>query len=195
MKKLIFLSVLIILLPSLLFAVESRTGGGPLPGAASDSTNGLTYDQNNDGTPEMTLDDGALSVTSATIGSTSYNPAREIASLNLTADTVLTAANINAYKYFTNQGDDGEQDITYPAVSYVIPVTILEEEAQIIEVNPPAGEILYLNNTALDADDCIDSPGTGLGVLQGIRKQDSAGAWHWYWYSAAGLWVDTGATD
>jgi hypothetical protein len=115
--------------------------------------------------------------------------------LDLTADTVLTEAQIQANKYITNQGDDGEADITLPAVSYVIGVTFLVSEAQIIEVNPPSGETFDLNGTTLDADDCVDSPAVVGSKLVATRMQNAAGTWIWSLDTVRGSWVDTGASD
>ena len=115
--------------------------------------------------------------------------------LELTSDTVITAEQLLANRYITNQGAAGEVDITLPAVDYSITRTIIVEEAQIIEVGPPAGEIFDLDGTLLDADDCVDSPATVGAKMVATRMQDAAGAWHWSLDTIRGLWIDTGPSD
>lgn len=115
--------------------------------------------------------------------------------LNLTTDTSVTEAQLLASKFISNQGASGEVDITLPAVSYSITRTVLITEAQIAEINPPSGEAFDLSGTALDANDCIDSPATVGAKAVFTRMQNASGTWHWSVDTVRGSWVDTGATD
>lgn len=132
---------------------------------------------------------------SVAIGTTGVSADRGVTKLSLTADTVLTAAQILANGWISNQGDDGEQDDTLPAVSYPIAVTFLVEEAQIIEVNPPSDELFDFDGTDLDANDCIDSPAIVGSKMVCTRIQIASGAWRWSCDTVRGVWADTGATD
>jgi hypothetical protein len=117
--------------------------------------------------------------------------------LDLTTDTVLTEAQIQANKYITNQGDSDELDVTLPAVSYIISVTFISSEDDVIEINPPSGEAFDLNGTTLDADDCVDSPDPNVvgSKIVATRMQNAAGTWIWSLDTVRGSWVDTGASD
>jgi len=115
--------------------------------------------------------------------------------LDLTADASISATQLLANKFISNQGASGEVDITLPAVSYSITRTILITEAQIAEINPPSGEAFDLAGTALDADDCIDSPATVGAKAVFTRMQNASGTWHWSVDTVRGTWVDTGASD
>jgi len=120
---------------------------------------------------------------------------RDFSKLDLTADTVLTEAQIRANKYISNQGDADEADITLPAVSYVINVIFSVEEVLNIEINPPSGEIFDLDGTALDADDCVDSDSTVGSKIAATRLQIADGTWRWSLDTIRGVWTDTGASD
>ena len=72
---------------------------------------------------------------------------------------------------------------------------MLITEAQIAEINPPSGEAFDLGGTALDADDCIDSPATVGAKAVFTRMQDATGAWFWSVDTVRGAWADTGASD
>ena len=139
---------------------------------------------------------GDISISgAATIGTTGVGADRAVTKLSLTADTALTEAQILANYWISNQGDDGEQDDTLPAVSYPISVCFTVEEAQIIEVNPPSGELFDLDGTALDADDCIDSPATVGSKMVCTRMQIADASWRWSCDTVRGVWVDAGASD
>lgn len=121
----------------------------------------------------------------------SYPPS----ALELTSDTSITEAQLLANGFITNQGASGEIDITLPAVSYRISRTIIVEEAQIIEVNPPSGEAFDLSGTNLDANDVIDSPAVVGSKMVVTRMKNASGTWHWSCDAVRGSWVDSGATD
>jgi hypothetical protein len=171
---------------------ERGAAGPPVaPSPCRWTSNGIECDGNRDGTADLLINksDGTVEINGVV-----YVPSDD-QHLDLTADTVLTEAQIQANKYITNQGDDGEADITLPAVSYVIGVTFLVSEAQIIEVNPPSGETFDLNGTTLDADDCVDSPAVVGSKLVATRMQNAAGTWIWSLDTVRGSWEDTGASD
>jgi hypothetical protein len=172
---------------------ERGAKGGPLvaPSPCRWTSNGIECDGNRDGTADLLINksDGTVEINGVV-----YIPSDD-QHFDLTADTVLTEAQIQANKYITNQGDDGEADITLPAVSYVISLTFIVSEAQIIEVNPPSGEAFDLNGTTLDADDCVDSPAVVGSKIVATRMQNAAGTWIWSLDTVRGSWVDTGASD
>lgn len=117
------------------------------------------------------------------------------ASLELTGDTSISEAQLQTNKFITNQGSSGEIDLTLPAVSYRISRTFIVEEAQIIELNPPSGELFDLDGTNLDANDCVDSPATVGSKIVATRMKNAAGTWVWSLDTVRGAFVDTGATD
>lgn len=120
---------------------------------------------------------------------------KQPSTLNLTTDTSVSEAQLLANDYITNQGAAGEVDIILPVVSYTISRTIIVNEAQIIEVGPPTGEILDLSGTLLDANDVVDSPATVGSKMVVTRMQNAAGAWHYSLDTVRGTWVDSGASD
>ena len=143
-----------------------------------------------------TYDESAVAITGGTIDGVSTTVVgRDVSKLDLTADTSISEAQILANRYISNQGDAGEADLTLPAVSYAIQVIFSVEEAQNIEINPPSGEILDLDGTALDADDCVDSDSTVGSKISATRLQIAAGTWRWSLDTIRGVWVDTGASD
>jgi len=120
---------------------------------------------------------------------------REFCKLDLTADTSISEAQIIANKYISNQGDDGEADLTLPAVSYAAQVFFLVEEAQNIEINPPSGEAFDLDGVTLDANDCVDSDSTVGSKISCLRMQNASGTWIWSLDTIRGAWTDRGASD
>jgi hypothetical protein len=156
--------------------------------------------------PNIDTTASAMTATAAKIfgqtsgGTTGFVLAETLASmppsgLELTTDTSLTEAQLLANGYITNQGASGEIDVTLPAVSYRITRTIIVEEPQIIEVNPPSGEAFDLGGTTLDADDVIDSPAVVGSKAVFSRMKNASGTWHWSVDAVRGSWVDSGASD
>ncbi|MDD5287451.1 MAG: hypothetical protein PHD54_16495, partial [Desulfuromonadaceae bacterium] len=80
-------------------------------------------------------------------------------------------------------------------VSYPISVCFIVEEALIFEVCPPTGELFDHDGTALDANDCIDSPAVVGGKMIVTRMQIADGTWRWSTDTVRGAWTDTGASD
>ena len=115
--------------------------------------------------------------------------------LTLTTDTSISAAQLLANKYISNYGASSEVDLVLPAVSYNLSRTIIVEAEQVIEICPPSGEIFKLSGTALDADDCIDSPATVEAKAVFTRTRTGASTYQWVVDVVSGTWVDTGATD
>jgi len=100
-----------------------------------------------------------------------------------------------ANKYISNYGASGEVDITLPAVSYNISRTVIVEAVQIIELNPPSGELFDLAGILLDANDVVDSPiGVGAAVVV-TRIRTGASTWRWSLDVVRGTWTDSGASD
>ena len=123
---------------------------------------------------------------------------RDFAKTSMTngdTQTAFSEANMLATKYLTNQGETVELDVIFVAVSYPIGGVISNEEAQVVELCPPSGEIIYLDGVALDADDCVDSDGVVGSLASYLRFQDGSAAWHYHILSITGAWTDTGATD
>lgn len=120
---------------------------------------------------------------------------RAFSKQNYTANGNITEAYILASKYHSNQGDAGEADLVLPDLAYPVTIIILIEEAQNIEINPPAGEYLDLDGTDLDPDDCVDSDSTVGSTIALTNGQDADGDWIWRLNTIRGAWVDTGASD
>lgn len=120
---------------------------------------------------------------------------KQPSSLALTSDTAITATQLLANKYITNQGASGEVDLTLPAVSYYIARTIIVTEEQIIETCPSSGEAIDLAGTMLDVDDCVDSPAVVGSKAVVTRTQSASGSWYWSVDVVRGTWSDTGASD
>lgn len=112
-----------------------------------------------------------------------------------TTDGTITAIDALVNKYITNQGASGEADIMLPAISWPVTLYFVVEETQVIEVNPPSGEIFILNTTTLDADDCIDSDNVVGSMLMVTRIKNASGTWQWLAKAIIGTWTDTGASD
>jgi len=119
--------------------------------------------------------------------------------LATTTDTSISAAQLIANKYITNQGASAEVDNVLPAISYHLTRAIIVEEEQIIETCPPSGETFELlisgTWTMLDADDCVDSPAIVGSRALVHRMQNASGAWFYSWDVVRGTWADTGASD
>ena len=148
----------------------------------------------------VVLDNGTAGqkLTANGVAAPSWNTLREFSTLAFTngeTQTAVTEANMVANKYITDQGGAAETDIILTAVSYHIAITVLNEEATVVEICPPTGEILYLDGTALDANDCVDSPGASGSSINVERRQDAAGAYHYYLSAIDGVWVDADGED
>ena len=118
---------------------------------------------------------------------------RDIASQAFTNDatqTTVTEAHILASKYITNQGDDGETDIILTDVEYYIGFTLIDTEGTGWEICPPSGEALYLDGTAIAADDCIDSTGAVGATATLVRQQIADASWAYYLWTVFGTFAD-----
>jgi len=127
---------------------------------------------------------------------------RDIKKLDIVATdetpVAITAANILANKYITNQGSSSEADWTMPDIEYYASVVFIVNEAFIMEicpVNADAHEAFDLDGVVLGASDCIDSPIVVGSKMVATRMQIADGTWKWSFDSVRGVWVDTGATD
>jgi len=133
---------------------------------------------------EAVADDSANAV--AAIG-------RDISAQAFTNDstqTTITEAHMLANKFLTNQGDDAETDLIFTAVSYYIEGTIKDTEGTGFELCPPSGEALYLDGTAIAADDCIDWTGELGSVAVYARQQIANGDYKFYVTTVIGTLVD-----
>ena len=115
--------------------------------------------------------------------------------IEFTADGTLSSIDVFANLFITNQGASGEVDIVLPAVSWPVTRYFIVEETQVIEVNPPSGELFILDTTALHANDCIDSDNVVGSMLMVTRIKNASGAWQWLAKAIIGTWSDTGASD
>ena len=147
-----------------------------------------------------TDDDGDIDSIDAAVLATSVSAytVREISKHNMTngdTQTALSEANMLAHKYVSNQGETVELDIILVAVSYPIQIIFSIEEPLVMEICPPAGEILDLDGVNLDADDCVDSDSTVGSKIVALRMQIADASWRWSLDTIRGAWVDTGVTD
>ena len=115
--------------------------------------------------------------------------------LECPASGTISTIQAFANKYITNQGASGEVDLVLPAVSWGITLYFIVEETQVIEVNPPSGELFIFDTTALDADDVIDSDNVVGSMLMVTRIKNASGAWQWLAMNIIGSWADGDATD
>ena len=110
-------------------------------------------------------------------------------------NTEFTIANMILYKGFSNYGAGEETDIYLVNPAYRMLVVFTVSESFITEICPPSGELFVFDETALDADDCIDTSAVPGSTLSFLRVQITAGAWRWFAFTVTGTHVDTGATD
>jgi len=118
---------------------------------------------------------------------------REINTQAFTAgetQTTVTAAHMLASKYLTDQGGSAETDLILTAVSYYITCNIIDTEGNGFEICPPSGEALYLDGTAIAADDCIDSTGAVGATATLVRQQIADGNYKYFLWTVYGTWVD-----
>ena len=111
-----------------------------------------------------------------------------------TTDATLSSSQ-SMGKVITNQGASGEVDIMLADISETAMCLFILEEAQNIEINPPTGELLDLDGTNLDANDCIDSDSTVGSMIMLTRQKIADGTWQWFANTIRGVWTDTGASD
>ena len=145
--------------------------------------------------PDVTLTIGTSIGNGLRLDSTTLKSDRFMTQLDLTEDTVISEAQIIANQYITNQGDAGEADLTLPALSYVVSVTFIVSEVQVMELNPPSGELFDLNGLDLDADDVVDSDTTVGSKIVAYRQQIADASWQWFLDTIRGAWTDSGASD
>lgn len=109
--------------------------------------------------------------------------------LNLIADTSISAAQILANKFITNAGATVTIAITLPAVSYEISRAVVVESAQIIHISPPSGEAFDLSGTTLTADQSFAGPSTAGSKVVITRQRNAAGSWIWSADVVRGTWA------
>jgi len=216
------LIILFILLPTLAFATDAYhcsgglTGGGvgALDAIANPSDNDIAYVHwNGDATYGnttlvYTFDIGASAgesvpwIIAPDVGSGEWElwVNRDFNVLNKAladeTNTNITETEILLNKWITNQGSTSEADLVLPDLEYYISVVFIINEASIIEINPPAGELFDLDGVLLDANDCVDSPVDIGAKLVATRMLLADGStWRWSLDTVRGIWVDTGATD
>lgn len=165
-----------------------NNGAGGVDGTWTINAGGdASYDK------DFTLSNGILTV-SGNIRSTGGYVTGLMAVGDYTTDTVLTDVQCIGYKN-TNQGAGAEVDLQMYASPQGAMVMFENQEAQVMEIGPPTGELLYLDGVALDADDCVDGDGATIGsYMVCSRGKNAAGTAAWL-CTSDGLWADTGATD
>ena len=113
---------------------------------------------------------------------------------DFTTDTVLSDTQCIGYKN-TNQGATGEVDLTMYASPQGAMVMFENQEAQVMEIGPPSGELIVLDGVALDADDCVDSDGATIGSYMVCNRGKIADGTATWICTSDGRWNDTGASD
>ena len=130
---------------------------------------------------------------SATAGA-GVNLTRDYASQAFTTgetQTELTITMMLDAKYITDQGGSAETDIILEAaVSYYIGCIFIDTEGNGFEVCPPSGEAIYLDGTAIAANDCVDSTGAVGAKAHLTRQHEADGTWTWAIDTIAGTWAD-----
>ena len=172
-------------------------------GANNSASNVLMIDNSNDATPliagdfstdditingdlEVTGDAGNLSVLSLT--STGEIGGLTDITLDVTSTVTLTAGDCDNAIRFNNDADIIQYDLPAAAVGLV--VMFYDIGPGVISINPAAGDVIYLNGTALDAGDEIDSPGA-LGDFIVLMAIDAT---RWVTLGQVGIWIDGGAS-
>ena len=121
---------------------------------------------------------------------------RDFSTANHTATGSISEAQIKQNKWHTNNGASTEIDLTLPALSYTISIIFIVQETQIMEINPPSGELFDHDGTDLNADDCIDLSivvGDKIAFTRMLLADGTT--WRWSTDTIRGSHVDTGATD
>lgn len=127
-----------------------------------------------------------------------WNSGRDVRVLAMTnggTQTAITEDQLSDYSWISIQGASAETDIQLVAVSYYALARLVNDEAYVMEICPPTGELLYLDGTALDANDCVDSDGVVGSMASAVRYQIGDGTWHWHILSITGAWTDAAGTD
>lgn len=221
MKKLL-LFLFVLLFPTIVFGSTAYHcsggliggGAGALDAIANPGDNDIAYAHfNGDATYGnttliYTFDIGASAgesepwIIAPNIGSGEWelNVNRDISTLDKAlaneTNTAITETQILLNKYITNQGSSSEADLVLPALSYTIGLVFIVQEALIIEINPPPGELFDHDGTALDANDCIDSPAMVGGKIVFTRMLIADGStWRWSTDTIRGAWIDGAASD
>ena len=102
----------------------------------------------------------------------------------------VTAAHMLDAKNITDQGGSAETDLILTAVSYYIDCLLIDTEGNGFEVCPPSGEAIYLDGTAIAADDCVDSTGA-VGAKAALSRQQIAdGSYAYFITTIIGTWAD-----
>lgn len=104
--------------------------------------------------------------------------------------TTVTAAHMLAAKWLTDVGGVAETDLILTAVSYYIDNVIVETTGNGFEICPPSGEALYLDGTAIAADDCIDGGGNVGDRAHLLRQQIADASWAYFLTTVIGTWAD-----
>ena len=106
------------------------------------------------------------------------------------AQTTVTEAHMTDNRFLTDQGGAAETDLILSAISYYIDNIIVETEGNGFEICPPAGEAIYLDGTAIAANDCVDGGGT-IGDKAGLsRAQIADGSYAYFITTIMGTWAD-----
>ena len=143
---------------------------------------------------DLTVSDcGEITSSPSVLGGSSHSVSRDFKSQafdNGETQTTVTAAHMLGAKWLTDQGGSAETDVILTAVSYYIQNTIAETEGNGWEICPPSGEALYLDGTAIAADDCIDGGGNVGDMASLIRMQIADGTYAYFLWTIWGTWSD-----
>ena len=137
-----------------------------------------------------------LQAVTGTVLCTGSAVGRDYSTTNHTSTGNITEAHILASKWHTNNGASAEIDLTLPALSYTVGIVFIVQETQIIEINPPSGELFDHDGVDLDADDCVDTSAVVGDKIAFTRILLADGStWRWSTDTIRGNHIDTGATD
>jgi len=153
----------------------------------------MGHSETDDTVYEITVNDNTtdIGLTDATV--TKLSAFRDTRSQAYTAgetQTTVTEAHMLGAKYITDQGGSAETDLILSAVSYYIGCEIVDTEGNGFEICPPSGEAIYLDSTAIAANDCVDSTGAVGARARLDRQQIADGTWAYFLTTIIGIWAD-----
>jgi len=102
----------------------------------------------------------------------------------------VTEAHMLASKYLTDQGGSAETDLILSDIEYYIGCEIVDTEGNGFEICPPTDEAIYLDGTAIAANDCVDSTGAVGARARLDRQQLADGTWAYFLTTIIGTWAD-----
>jgi hypothetical protein len=156
-------------------------------GANDNTANVLFIDNSNTATPlifgdftgDSILINGVLAATGIISGATGITLDTD-ATITLTASDCKNRVRIN--------DDANAIDYTLPSAVSGLAIVFYDIAGGVITVDANTGDVIYLNGTALDAGDSIDSPGA-VGNFICLMAIDAT---RWITMGRSGVWIDGG---